>query len=264
MIRLIASDLDGTLVREGTTDINPEYYITIRKLYERGIHFCACTGRQYLSALRLLEPVKDLCFFIAEGGSLLRDTGKIYEARTFPDGVLPGIYSFCRTYPGADLYAADADYSYTETGRDAEICRLLTDGYGFTVKNLSSLEDLPLETVIKLALYHTSDVVTMEQAFRELPESRKVDFIRSGVHWIDVCPPGVRNGSALSSLQRHLGIAPGETMVFGDNQNDISMFHAASQSFAVGNALPEVKKAASRVIGDCAEDAVLAEMKKLL
>ena len=53
-------------------------------------------------------------------------------------------------------------------------------------------------------------------------------------------------------------------MVFGDNQNDISMFHAASQSFAVGNALPEVKKAASRVIGDCAEDAVFAEIKKLL
>ena len=264
MIRLIASDLDGTMVREGTTDINPEYYSTIRELYERGIRFCACTGRQYLSASRLLGPVKDLCYFIAEGGALLRDTREICYKAEFPRGVLGNIYAFCRSFPGGDLYAADTEYSYTETGTEGEIYRLLTDGYGFTTVNLPSFDELPEETVIKLALYNHSRIAAMEEAFTRLPESQKVDYIRSGVRWIDVCPPGVSKGSTLALLQKKLGISPEETLVFGDNRNDISMFCAAGTSCAVGNAAEEVKKAASRVIGDVREDGVLKELRKLL
>ena len=49
MIKLIVSDIDGTLVKDGTLDINPEYMDVIRKLTEKGIHFVACSGRQYSS-----------------------------------------------------------------------------------------------------------------------------------------------------------------------------------------------------------------------
>ena len=41
MIKLIVSDIDGTLVKDGTLDINPEYMDVIRKLTEKGIHFVA-------------------------------------------------------------------------------------------------------------------------------------------------------------------------------------------------------------------------------
>ena len=46
MIKLIVSDIDGTLVKDGTLDINPEYMDVIRNLTEKGIHFVACSGRQ--------------------------------------------------------------------------------------------------------------------------------------------------------------------------------------------------------------------------
>ena len=49
MIKLIASDLDGTLLKEGTMDINPEIYDIIRKLKAKGIVFAAVSGRKYCS-----------------------------------------------------------------------------------------------------------------------------------------------------------------------------------------------------------------------
>ena len=47
MIKLVASDVDGTLVPDGTFEINPEIYDVIKKLKEKGITFAAASGRQY-------------------------------------------------------------------------------------------------------------------------------------------------------------------------------------------------------------------------
>ena len=58
MIKLIASDLDGTLLKEGTMDINPEIYDIIRKLKAKGIVFAAVSGREYDSIERVFAPVK--------------------------------------------------------------------------------------------------------------------------------------------------------------------------------------------------------------
>ena len=65
MIKLIASDLDGTLLKEGTMDINPEIYEIIRKLKAKGIVFAAVSGREYDSIERVgksLEGTLDLLF----------------------------------------------------------------------------------------------------------------------------------------------------------------------------------------------------------
>ena len=49
MIRLIATDIDGTLVEDGTASINPEIYDIILKLREKGIQFAAASGRHWYS-----------------------------------------------------------------------------------------------------------------------------------------------------------------------------------------------------------------------
>ena len=49
MIKLIASDIDGTLVKDGTLAIDREYMEVIRRLINKGIVFVACSGRQYRS-----------------------------------------------------------------------------------------------------------------------------------------------------------------------------------------------------------------------
>ena len=77
MIKLIVSDIDGTLVKDGTLDINPEYMDVIKKLTEKGIHFVACSGRQYSSEKQLFAPVKDIISYISDGGTLIRTSEKI-------------------------------------------------------------------------------------------------------------------------------------------------------------------------------------------
>ena len=48
MIRLIASDIDGTLVPDSSDHIDPVYYDLIRELKKRGVYFCVCSGRQWV------------------------------------------------------------------------------------------------------------------------------------------------------------------------------------------------------------------------
>ena len=58
MIKLIVSDIDGTLVKDGTLDINPEYMDVIKKTDGKGHTFVACSGRQYSSEKQLFAPVR--------------------------------------------------------------------------------------------------------------------------------------------------------------------------------------------------------------
>ena len=56
MIKLIATDIDGTLLRDGTLMLDPEYMTVIEKLIAKGIRFVACSGRQFISERKLLLP----------------------------------------------------------------------------------------------------------------------------------------------------------------------------------------------------------------
>lgn len=56
MIKLIATDIDGTLVKDGTLMINPEYMTVIEQLTQKGILFVVCSGRQFSSEKKLICP----------------------------------------------------------------------------------------------------------------------------------------------------------------------------------------------------------------
>lgn len=59
MIKLIATDVDGTLVKDGTMQIDPEYMTVIKELVQKGIIFAVCSGRQFISERKLFAPIKD-------------------------------------------------------------------------------------------------------------------------------------------------------------------------------------------------------------
>ncbi len=63
----------------------------------------------------------------------------------------------------------------------------------------------------------------------------------SGNAWLDTMPKGVDKGSAIHTLMEKLGITPEETLVLGDNFNDIEMMDAVKYSFAMEKAASEVK-----------------------
>ena len=83
MVKLIASDLDGTLLQNGAQDVNPIVFDQIRILKEHGILFAAASGRQYLNLRRLFTPVQNDIAYIAENGSLC-----IYNEETISKGII--------------------------------------------------------------------------------------------------------------------------------------------------------------------------------
>ena len=72
MIKMVASDVDGTLVPDGTFEINPEIFDVIKKLAEREITFVAASGRQYASLRKLFAPVADRILYIPDNGGFVR------------------------------------------------------------------------------------------------------------------------------------------------------------------------------------------------
>ena len=69
-IRLVCSDLDGTLLQYGKKELEGEIFDQIRALHDRGILFCPASGRQYTSLRKLFAPVADCCIFLCENGAV--------------------------------------------------------------------------------------------------------------------------------------------------------------------------------------------------
>ena len=79
-IKMICSDIDGTLRQYGRQKLEGEIFDQIRALHDRGILFCPASGRQYTSLRLLFEPVADCCVFLCEnGGVLFKDEQCIAE-----------------------------------------------------------------------------------------------------------------------------------------------------------------------------------------
>ena len=70
-IRLICSDIDGTLLQYGKKELEDEIFEQIRELHRRGILFCPASGRQYTSLCKLFAPVADCCVFLCENGGVI-------------------------------------------------------------------------------------------------------------------------------------------------------------------------------------------------
>lgn len=87
MIKLIATDVDGTLVKDGTMQIDPEYMTVIKELVQKGIIFAVCSGRQFISERKLFAPIKDQLLYITDGGTVVRTPQEILMVHTMPRDV---------------------------------------------------------------------------------------------------------------------------------------------------------------------------------
>lgn len=79
MIKLIATDIDGTLVKDGSLLIDPEYMSVIDRLIDKGIIFVVCSGRQFSSEFKLFAPIKHKLLYITDGGTVVRTPKEILK-----------------------------------------------------------------------------------------------------------------------------------------------------------------------------------------
>lgn len=261
MIKLIASDVDGTLVVDGASSLDPELYEVIHKLKEQGIAFAGASGRPVGSMEHIFGPIKDDVHFIAGNGYYLNCNGKKKFFTDFDKKLAAEI--------AEDMYAAGmqvmfdaASCVYTQS-KDQEFIDWIGKGYRNKVVHIDNLLELD-DTILKVAGCIMDGVPeeTVERLKAKYEDRRKVTF--AGHQWVDVIDPALSKGTALKALQEELGILPEETMVFGDQMNDMEMLEQAYYSFAVANARPEVRERARFMADTNVNQGPLKIMKLLL
>ena len=260
-VKLIATDIDGTLLPEGTDKINPEIFQVIRKLKGQGLVFAAASGRQFYSMEHLFAPVSNDMIFIAENGAYVSCRGQDMLLRVMERKSVERLVKQLREIPGACITLNAKDMFYVEH-RDPKFLDLILHGYN---NRVSQVEDvLAIDTqVVKVSLYLEKNID--EGAKDLIPQWADIfSGTVAGDIWLDFMEKGTNKGKALSTVQKALSIAPEETMVFGDNFNDVDMFRCAGISYAVGNARAEVKAAARYVTDTHANDGVLKVLRTLV
>ena len=261
MIKLICSDIDGTLLPEGTAEINPEIFAVIRKLKEKDIIFAAASGRPYSSIVRLFEPVKNDIIFVSENGAYVSCRGYLMSEEVIDWKDVCEWVEEVRKIPGASL-ALDADGGLYSESTDQEFVDLIRLGYH---SRLTIVEDVLAEErhINKISVYRKNDIEKVAEDM--VPRwSRRLHCTIAGDIWLDFMSKESNKGHAIREIQKILRISPDETMVFGDNLNDIEMLQSAGVSYAVANAREEVRAAATDICAPYWENGVLQILKGML
>ena len=265
MIRLIASDIDGTLVPDGAPSINPEYYEVITALQQKGIVFCPCSGRSYQSMHTLFAPIADSLYFISENGTILRTEEKILYTWPVPQEYIRPLVEEGRKLPGISVMICTPDKTYCECGEDGALYRLMHDDYHYNIENIPDVLAVPFDQILKVSLFHNDDQI--EEVCKPLTDSEwstRVQMLCAGTKWLECVALNAGKGEAFALLQELLEIPQEETVYFGDNMNDISAFTEAGASATVSSARSEIREAADIVAHSVKHDGVLRELKRIL
>lgn len=262
MIKLIVSDIDGTLVRDGENKVNPEIFDVIMKLKrEKKIQFAAASGRQAASIEYTFQPIQKEIFYVAENGSYLGCYGRMLFLYPIERELANALIRDIRQDPRLEVMVSGAKGTYLETANQ-EFVEWMIDGYHFDIIRVDDVTEVDDE-IIKVAAYKKEGIQGAVGGLME-KYGDKMKMTISGEMWMDCMRKGVNKGEAVKMLQESLQITPEETMVFGDQLNDIEMLNRAHYSFAVGNAREEVKQTARFQADTNWNDGVMKILKLLL
>ena len=130
MIKLVVSDVDGTLVPDGSSVVNPELFDVFLKLREKGIQVAIASGRSWASIEKAFEPVKHKIFYISNNGAYLGCCGRALFVTQIERGLLEEMVHAARRYPELAMTTAGESGDYVEEGHEG-LYRWLTESYKF-------------------------------------------------------------------------------------------------------------------------------------
>lgn len=263
-IKLIATDVDGTLVKDSSREVYDEMIEVIRSLRDAGLHFVIASGRQYGSIRKMFEHTDRKLCYIAENGAHIIVNGENFSVtkmnREYVEEImadLRGLYS-----EGCHVVASTANGCYLES-KDEAFIHLISEEYRNDVTLTEDILKADAD-IIKLAVYKKGTIRSIGESFLIPKWQDKVKVTMAGEEWVDFMDKSVDKGNALKKIQEYFHISREETMVFGDNNNDLGMILSAEESYAVENAVEELKAKAKHICPDYTKKGVCQVLRQLL
>lgn len=259
---LVVSDMDGTalIASKGVPEQNIE---AVRRFTEKGGHFTFASGRS-LQTLRMgAKPFAVNAPLIALNGSLIAspDGETILLDHPMPPSALEMADGVRAHFEGTDgVYAVgwETYYIISQSRESVELCKRMA----MMPPVHSPLADIP-EPLHKVAVF--ARVPEKTPKIRDWLRERygeEYDIVISGERLVEIMERGVDKASGMREVGRMLGTDV--IAAIGDNGNDVPMLRAADFSAVPGDAQPEARAAADRVLGRPCMDGALAELLNLL
>ena len=260
MIKLIATDVDGTLVKDASPKVYPEIIEMVKELRKKDIIVCIASGRQYSSIEKLFSEVKDDLIFIADNGAHVKCRDKDLNIVNMNTDYVDELIKELRTFKDCEMICEGPGITYIES-QNQEFIDFIETQYRCDYKRV---DDVLAEgdNIIKASIFRRPSIRDIGEGILVPKWKDKLKVTMAGEDWVDFMDLSVDKGHALKFIQEFYGISPDETMVFGDNNNDIGMLKRATESYAVETAPDVVKEAANHICPSWKEKGVYQVLAK--
>ncbi len=259
MIKLIATDMDGTLLNE-RGELPTDFEDVYKTLKRQGIHWVVASGRPYPTLKLQFGKLGEEMLFIAENGALVMEGNKRLASHAMEGELAKELISLGQSIEGVSVVVCTPKIAYIKEPPE-EAMREIEKYY----KKYEKVEDLLAveEPILKVTFCDLKGCEENSATFVRSYEGRAQTTI-AGALWLDIMALGVNKGVALEDIQKGLGITYEETAAFGDYLNDYELLQKAYYSYAMANAHEDLKKLARYQAKSNKENGVMDVVKTWL
>jgi len=261
MIKLFATDMDGTFLRHDLTYDTDRFAALHAQLTQRGIRWVVASGNQYYQ-LRSFFKAYPETIYVAENGAYIRDNQQTYAIHAFKPATLMQILSKLQLIPRLHLTVCGVRQAYVLTRETTAHVATVRRYYPelAVVPNFDHFDDQILKIAINCPAAETDAIVT-----RLHTDLRGLAVPTSSGHGdIDIIQAGIHKAAGLQELGAVLGIDLTEMCAFGDGGNDLEMLREVGLGVAMQNAQDPVKAVADAQTTDNESQGVLTFMADYL
>ena len=265
MIKLVLSDVDGTLVPLGR-HASPRTMRAIATLEEAGVRFGLSTGRDIVELMQIFDgDNRAMRTGVLSNGKKVFVDGGLVRLTLIDNGGLERMARVVGEFPGCFMTAyplqTDATNPVYCLGAKPEDLVPWAERYAF---NGTVVDKVPDEEIIGATIACPFGPEVMANVIaRGTQACPEFDFVLPSPQWCDILPKGLNKGTALTMLLQELGIQRSEVVVFGDADNDLAILMAVDNSVAVANATRKAKTASRWHIGACEDEAVAQALEEI-
>lgn len=251
-IRLVIADIDGTLVNKEKL-LTPRSQEAVKRLNEAGILFGITTGRPPAGTKMLIDRLLGLKFIAAFNGAIvLRRDFSLFKLNLLPAAAAREVVQIILQH-GMDVWLyTDKDWFV----RDSHAYRVDREEktVQFPPQVTSTFEGLYDRVAKIVGISQDYDAVARCETDVQRRFGDSVSAARSQPFYLDVTHPKANKGEVVMMASEFGRIPTQEIATIGDMANDITMFQKSGVSIAMGNASPEVQKAATYVTASNQEE----------
>lgn len=227
-MKLIVSDLDGTLLLKNEKNLHSLTVSAIEKILNGDRVFCVASGRNYSELKRILENFDERIFFVANDGALI-----VHKNETIFD--YPIDYAKIKLFEKEKNFVAHGKYHSFVKSDSERFIRGIKEQYFGHIVRIDGIDEIN-EPIYKMTLYGKKD--DFQGLNRVYCDNLLCEYVEKGIN----------KGTAVSVLMKILKIGESETVAIGDGLNDAEMFKIVGESYVMATATPKIKKMGRYII----------------